>query len=152
MVPEPMRRRGRPADPEFEPSECLFYRFEGGRHAIGSVPRGLEVRSPDFSVNREKHGGVAEYVLFPDWPDWGIAEFKVGSIPAAIASTADVLFSWSLQHEPEEENYFHSGISTLKSGVPCRKSSQVSELVKKEFRQTLAEKMLVVREFQGDEF
>jgi len=57
-----------------------------------------------------------------------------------------------LQHKPEEVNYFHSEITTLRAGVPCKKSSQVNELVKKEFRQVLAERMLVVKAFQGDDF
>ena len=145
-----MHRQGRPTDPNFASNERLFYRFEG-HYTVGSVPRGLAVRSPDFSVNREKHGGIAEYVLIPDWPDWGIAEFEVGSIPPAKASEGAVSYSWSLQHEPEEHNYFHCEITTLKAGVRCRKSSQVSELVKKEFRQALAERMIVVREFRGDD-
>ncbi len=146
-----MRRLGRPADPEFQSSERLFYRFEGC-HTVDSAPSGLVVRSPDFSVNREKHGGLPEYVLIPNWLTWGIAEFSVESIPGARTSDGGVEYSWSLQHKPEEENYFHSEITTLKSGEPCTKSSQVNDIVKKEFRQALAEKMLVVKAFDGDDF
>jgi len=142
---------GRPVDPEFQPSERLFYRFEGP-YAVGSSPSGLGVRSPDFSVNREKHGGLPEFVLIPNWLTWGIAQFAVKSIPNAIASDGGVVYTWPLHHTPEEENYFHSEITTLKSGVRCTKSSQVNDIVKKEFRQMLAEQMLVVKAFEGDDF
>jgi len=139
-----MRRQGRLPDPEFEPSERLFYRFEGN-YALGSPLRGLQVRSPDFSVNREKHGGLPEYVLIPNWLGLGIAAFTVASIPGPAVSEGGVMFSWRVEHVPEEDNYHHSEIHTFKTGLKCIKGSQVSDTIKKGFRQALAEKMQVIK-------
>jgi len=139
-----MFRHGRPLDPEFDSAERLFYRFEG-EYALGASLRGLQVRSPDFSVNREKHGGLAAYVLIPNWLDLGIAAFTVSSIPGPATSEGEVTFSWRVEHVPEENNYHHSEIHTFKSGVKCTRSAQVSDTIKKGFRQALAEKMEVIK-------
>ena len=146
-----MIRAGRPADPDFSPDELLFYRLEGNFDA-GVAPRGLQVHSPEFSVNREKHGGLAEYVLIPDWTECGIAQFNVASVPGPKVSLGGVQFSWSVSHEPEDNNFHHSGVATLKAGVRCRKSSQINDLVKKEFKQELAEKMKVIKGCSIDDF
>lgn len=143
-IPEGMFRHGRPLDPEFDSAERLFYRFEG-EYALGASLRGLQVRSPDFSVNREKHGGLAAYVLIPNWLDLGIAAFTVSSIPGPATSEGEVTFSWRVEHVPEENNYHHSEIHTFKSGVKCTRSAQVSDTIKKGFRQALAEKMEVIK-------
>ncbi len=116
-IPEELLRRGRPVDPEFDPAERLFYRFEG-EYALGSSLRGLQVRSPDFSVNREKHGGLPVYVLIPNWPDLGIAAFTVSSIPGPVSSEGGIKFSWHIEHVPEEINYQHSEIHTFRGTRP----------------------------------
>jgi len=139
-----MRRRGRPVDQNFEMDERLFYRLEDA-YPVGSHPVGLSVRKPDFSVNREKHGGQPEYVLIPDWMHCGVAEFKCSDLPSELRSEGNVPYSWTVLHVPEDLNYHHSEVHTMKSGQNVHKQSQVSTLLYREFRQRLSESMLVIR-------
>jgi hypothetical protein len=143
-----MRRSGRPKRQDFDATEKLFYRLEE-YYPIGSSPSGLSVRSPNFSVNREKHGGRPEFVLIPRWGHCGIAVFRVQQIPGPITSPGDAMvYSWKVEHDPLEENYHHSEVWTFKKGSRCDPNSNVSKLVKREFRQRLAEAMRVLRPVQ----
>ncbi|HXJ38758.1 MAG TPA: hypothetical protein VNH18_05740 [Bryobacteraceae bacterium] len=131
-------------DAKFDPEEQLFYRFDGD-FKLGAPLRGIDVRSPDFSVNRAKHGGLPDFVLIPQWLTSGIAMFEVRAISWSMESEGKVTFSWSVEHVPEEENYHHSEVHTFKAGVKCEKSGQVSQMVKKAFRQAIAERMTVIK-------
>jgi len=141
-----MLRAGRPDDQEFAADEELYYRLDVA-YEVGERPSGLSVRKPDFSVNRSKHGGAPEYVLLPDWPNHGIAKFHVKGLPHKIKSEGDRAYSWKPAHAPEEKNYHHSEIHTYKGTVRAIKSSQINDLVYREFRQRLSEAMIVIRSF-----
>jgi hypothetical protein len=145
-----MRRAGRPDDQSFGLDERLFYRLDVF-YPVGETPTGLSVRKPDFSVNREKHGGLPEYVLIPKWRNFGIAEFRVKRMPGPIRSDGNKLYSWAPVHVPEEENYHHSEVRSFKEGVRALKSSQVSELAYREFRQRISEAMLVIKAFEENQ-
>ena len=147
-IPPEMLAQGRGEDPDFSPEERLFYRLNEN-YRVGEQPTGLDVHKPDFSVNREKHGGKPEYVLIPDWPDHGIAEFAVGSIPGPITSEGGKVHSWQVKHVPLDENYHHSEIHTYTNGVRASKSHQVNKTVYRIFRQLLSEQMVVIRSFKG---
>ena len=147
--------RERAPDRDFAQTEKLFYRLEIP-YEVGERPTGLAVRNPDFSINREKHGCIPAFVLLPNYPDHGIAEFCVSGIPSPIKSSGGPLYSWAVVHVPEEFNYFHSEVHTLKqsgdgneqpygSPVRCEKSSQVNKEVFREFRQRLSEAMTVIK-------
>ncbi len=145
-----MRQGGRPAIQDFDAQEKLFYRLEE-YYPVGASPSGLSIRRPDFSINREKHGGRAEYVLIPNWPDHGIAEFFVDHLPTNLRTAGAVQFTWSPIHVPEENNYFHSEVHTFKNGTRARKSSQLNDLIWREFKQRLSEKMRVIKSYTADD-
>lgn len=142
-----MRRSGRPVVDKFEPQERLFYRLDTA-YPVGEAPSGLSVRKPDFSTNREALGGKPIYVLLPEYPDYGIAEFKVVSLPASIPSEGGREYSWAPTHVPLEDNYYHSEVRTYKDRIRCEKSSQVNALVYRIFRQRLSEAMRVIKSYE----
>jgi hypothetical protein len=98
-IPPEMLQGDRCEDQAFADTEHLYYRLEEA-YPIGSHPLGLSIRNPDFSVNREKHGGRPEFVLIPDWPNFGIAEFTVADLPKPIKSSGGVVYSWKSIHVP----------------------------------------------------
>ncbi len=59
--------------------------------------------------------------------------------------------TFPVAHDPYEENYHHSEVSTAKNGTRCLKGTQVSQLVKREFRQRLAEAMVVIKAYVPQE-
>lgn len=145
-----MRRDGRSAKQDFTPGEHLYYRLEQS-YPIGSVPSGVSLRRPEFSVNRQRHGGKAEYVLIPSWLDHGIAEFEVRGIPKVLTSSGGVEYNWVAYHDPLDENYHHSEVRTYKGTTRLQRGSQVNDLVYREFRQRLSESMIVIKVYSGDD-
>lgn len=148
-VPDEMLLNGRGADQDFSESEMLFYRLKMPCGNAGDRPSGLDMEYPDFSVNREKHGGIPEFVLLPKWLTCGIGEFRKGDIPGPDTSDGGIEYSWPIIHVPEDMNYYHSEIQTFKSGVHCHRSSQVNKIVFRRFRQRLAEAMTITRQFDS---
>ena len=115
-IPEAMRPKKRPVDPEFSPKERLFRRIQpkhvlpGGRIDINAV------RLPDISVSREKHGGKPEYVLWGPrggrvkyLSDWGLAVIQVMNIPPTL-EYGGARFTFAPAHVPSSLNYYHSEI------------------------------------------
>jgi hypothetical protein len=148
-IPDEMLTRGRPAIQDFDNDELLFYRLEQ-YYPVGSHPSGLSLRRPEFSVNREKYGGKPDYVLIPDWLRFGIATFHPHDLPRLL-SAEEIPFTWSPVHIPEPANYHHSEVHTFKNGTKVRKSGQISELVWRQFKQLLGEKMVVLKSFEEDD-
>jgi hypothetical protein len=147
VVPDAMLRKDRAAHQEFDDSEMLYYRLKQPCGEIGDHPIGLDMEYPDFSVNRQKHGGLRDFVLIPNWKYLGIAEFAKGSIPGPDFSEGNIEYSWGVTHIPLDENYHHSEIWTYKGGTHCQRSSQVNKIVFRRFRQRISEAMTITKKY-----
>lgn len=134
-----MYRRGRPIDPVFTSNEALYCRIRQTDYVPGSS---LNVRSPDFSVNRSKYS-EPEDVLIPKWLDWGIVAFRVDAIPSSLTSAGGIEYRFEVLHAPDEDNYAHSEVHTLKGEQ--RDPADVPKTVKKVFRQVLSERVWLIK-------
>jgi hypothetical protein len=114
-----MLRNGRDVEPNFSPEESLYFRckldwLEDGRIKPASI------RFPDQSVNRERFSKVSD-VLFPDsssesrgWIHWGVARVQVRDVPDEISSAGGVRCTFTVEHDPEEDNFAHSELRVYK--------------------------------------
>jgi hypothetical protein len=140
-----MYRKGRPVDAEFLPSELLYYRISV-TGPIGSRPDGVDIRLPEDSVNRGKYSEPGD-VLFPEYFHLGVAEFPVSKIPAPRSftdqqgNTRD--YELKVEHDPEEENYAHSEVRAFRESLRVTRTGKIPITVKSEFRQLIAEAMVV---------
>jgi hypothetical protein len=141
--PERMYRKGRSVDPEFEPSEDLYYRCQS-QHVAESRLLPTALRFPDFSVNRAKYS-LPEDVLIPDYQTWGIAAFKVEDIPSGRTSDINTTYTWQVVHDPNEDNYAHSEVRTYKNKYYA-KNLDVSKIIKKEFRQIVSDRARIIKQ------
>ncbi len=148
-IPEAMRRKKRPVDPEFSPRERLFRRIQpkhllpGGRIDINAV------RLPDISVSREKHRGKPEYVLWGPrggkvkyLSDWGIASIHVMNIPPALEYEG-ACFTFAPAHVPSKLNYYHSEIRCFdknKTHLP-KLNDKISKKAQMRWRRELRNRM-----------
>lgn len=114
--PEPMLRKGRPADQHFNAEERLFRRIPPNCVLPEEKIDLRAIELPDISVNREKHEGIPEYVLYGmfhgkprHFKNWGIAAISAGGIPPEIESDG-MTYLFMPVHRPEEHNYYHSEI------------------------------------------
>jgi len=110
----------------------------------------VRVKSFDISVNWSKYSKPWD-VIFGS-PTAGIALFVVWDIrrelPTDLASEqreTRKLHSYGPVHEPYDDNYSHTEIAVIKDGKRVTKSSAVGELAKKEFRQIISDKSLILR-------
>jgi hypothetical protein len=141
--PGRMYRQDRLVDPEFAPSEDLYYRCQA-QHVAESRLLPTALRFPDFSVNRAKYS-LPEDVLIPDYQTWGIAAFQVKDIPPDQKSDASTTYTWGVIHDPNVDNYAHSEIRTYKNGYYA-KNLDVSKTVKKAFRQILSDRARIIKQ------
>ena len=138
-----MYRNGRLIDPFFDEDELLYNRCLS-EHVYREQLLPTGIRFPDWSVNRAKYS-EPEDVLVPNFQDWGIAQFEVRNIPKSLISPApgNVKFDFKVEHDPLNDNYSHSEVRTYKNGHHS-KNLNVSTTVKKEFRQMLSEKTVLI--------
>jgi hypothetical protein len=61
-----------------------------------------------------------------------------------LANQTLKLHYYKVEHDPEEYNYAHTEIRVYKDGVRVKKSSQIGELAKKEFRQIISDRAFVL--------
>ena len=135
-------------DNNFTPAERLFLRL----NPVGWVPEVAsqqkiplnEVRFPDFSVNREKYSRP-EDVLRPNWPDYGIASFRVMDVPESLVhEQTGHQFDFRVEHVPEPDNYAHSEVRTYEGGQRARR--EPSKAVRLRFRAILQQRIILIRE------
>jgi hypothetical protein len=136
-----MYRNGRSIDPCFDGDELLYNRCLL-EHINGEQLLPTGIRFPDWSVNRAKYS-EPEDVLVPDFQDWGIAQFEVRNIPKSLISPGSVKFDFKVEHDPLNDNYSHSEVRTYKNGQHS-KDLDVNKTVKKEFRQLLSERTVLI--------
>jgi hypothetical protein len=130
-VPSRLLRQGRPADPDFLPSELLFRRIHPRQFLEGRVDE-TSLESPDFSVNREKYSVPGDVVA--QHAGFGICAFRVRDIPPRIQSGDGRVFTFPVEHVPEEDNYSHSEVRTYCDGERVLKPKKAPNTVRTEFR------------------
>ena len=114
-TPERLLQQGRAIDPEFAPGESLYLRYSPQIEATEDLPASaMAIRFPDFSVNRGKYS-EPEDVLIPNWPDFGIAAFRVRDVPTSVSGRG-IVYEFKVEHDPLELNYAHSEVRTYKDG------------------------------------
>jgi hypothetical protein len=134
-----MYRRERPVNPQFDAAERLFRRcvdleIREGRVFADQIPF-----YPAMSVNRSRYS-YPEDVIYPEIWRCGVFSFRVDAIPDRYA-IAGAGYEWLPSHEPEDDNYAHSEVHTLKNGVFSQ--TKLSLTVKKHFRALLAKSSTV---------
>jgi len=137
-----MFRKGRPVDPIFDPSEHLFFRIPPDAVVGGVDP--IDIRFPEFSVNRGKHG-YYWYLLYPEFLAFGVVEFLVSDIPTPLQSEGGVEYAFRPEHDPEDGNYAHSEVRTFK-GKTRHQKSNLPQGIKKEFRESLVQRMVLIHD------
>jgi len=141
--PSRMYRNGRGIDGEFPPTENLFFRCALDETFETTRIKPAAVRFPDQSVNRERYSRCTD-VLIPDGSsksqDWillGVARVHVKDVPRETQSTGKVSFRFTVEHDPEDNNYGHSELRVYKN-EQRETNGKVNATVKKEYRTKLA--------------
>jgi hypothetical protein len=125
-------------DPGFEPSERLFRRVSVTALVGGSIDD-IALPSPSFSVNREKYSAPRDVLLGLD--GFRVAAFSVGDLPGDLEEGAS-RYSMNIEHEPEPDNYSHSGIHTFRDGL--KMGSKPSKVIRKKLRDLLRRKITIL--------
>lgn len=149
-IPDHFLVNGQQTIQEFEADESLYFRFSSKHFSDENRLPVAAIRFPDFSVNRGRFSRPID-VLFPNWIDWGIAEFKVSAIPSPLRSDDEKderEFCFKAYHDPIDtthpayteqqfENYAHTEIRAFLEGEHFTKDPPKS--VKKKFRLKLSD-------------
>ena len=148
--PTRMMRNGRSVDPGFGFCHRLYYRCESEEDIHGDRLLAPRVKSFDISVNWSKYSKPWDVVF--GYPNAGIALFFVFDIKRDLPTDRSSdqrepvkIHSFGPVHEPYDNNYSHSEIAVFKDDVRVRKSSAIGEKAKKEWRQIISDKSLVLR-------
>jgi hypothetical protein len=141
-----MYREDRDIDPEFLPSELLYYRMRVAG-PVGSRPvGGIDIRLPEDSVNRGKYSEPGD-VLFPKYFHLGVVQFPVSAIPASRSFTNQQRmtreYALNVEHKPDYDNYAHSNIIAFRDRARAKDSGEIPKTLKSEFRQLIAEAMVI---------
>lgn len=144
--PPRLFRFGRAVDTDFSSDELLFIRCTlDWFDAEGNVNPAY-VGFPNQSTNRSKYSKPRD-VLLPDqrpesrtWLLWGVVSLRVSSIPSKIIGPQPhcIEYTFSVEHEPENDNYSHSELSVYKQGKRENKGKKINQEVKKAYREHLA--------------
>lgn len=116
VVPEEMRRKGRPEDPHFDDDEELYRRFPP-EYLDGQSIALEALELPDMSVNRQKHGPPHWLLLDEQFAGWGVLAFEVRHIPAEIIQDGVTTYTFGPKHRPLKNNYPHSEVWAYRDGV-----------------------------------
>ena len=152
-----MYRNGRPIDPDLPATEklhlrCLLEAIDQRGHI-----KPANIHFPDQSVNRQRFSRPRD-VLLRDGSEqskafilWGVASILVSDLPpddqtTGGAGSRGITYSFSAEHDPEEDNYSHTELRVYKNGQRERKSKKINSQVKKRYRTNLAlQTRIVVR-------
>ena len=137
-IPDEMRRKARPVDPNFSPDEDLYIRFQ---NLDGEKINPLDIRYPDQSVNRSKYS-QPEWVLLPKFEDWGYGAFEVRDVPPSITSETNVTHYLAVEHVPLDENYSHSEVRSYKNGKRVKQKQRKVGLL---FRVRISQRARVLK-------
>lgn len=114
-VPGEMHWDDRPVDHEFSDLETLYRRISSDVLRPGMKIPFYALPLPDVSVNRSKHGGRMEYVLYDvtnqkHLAKHGVVALKAGHVVQPTGVRTDRMIQVRLSHEPLALNYFHAEI------------------------------------------
>jgi hypothetical protein len=142
-----MLRDERPADNRFRFYHCLYYRCNQ-EDVIGNRLLGARISYKNPSVNWSKYGKPWDVIF--DFPDSGIAQFVVCALPKELPIEVQLgvkpkPHSFFPAHVPELTNYAHSEIWTFKDGAHVENPRGLPETVKKEFRQIMSDRGVILR-------
>ena len=139
-----MYRNGREPVAHFAPDELLYMRVEPDHVNSRGVPMASAFRLPSQSVNRSKYS-EPEWVLIPNYQEWGILSFERQDIPEELRSSQpppdqSAEYRFAVEHDPRDDNYSHSEIRAYRKGRnEFNERLQVVRTVKQKFRMRLAE-------------
>lgn len=138
---------GRPADPEFLPTEELYFRIpalQAGEESTDFVPPGT-IRSLPFSVNRQKHSDPHDVII--GYPNCGIAVLRVQDVPTHLKSDTGIRFDFVVEHMPvddeEANNYAHTEVKVFRDGKEVNNKA-LGNKVKAAFREMVSQKTRVL--------
>ena len=135
-------------DQEFRASDHLYYRC-ATEDVVGDRLLPARISYANTSVNWSKYSKPWDVIF--DHPEYGIARFIVRDLPVElprdvpVGAKAPLAHSFFPSHVPEKENYAHSEIWTWRDGNRMPKA-KLPELVKKEFRQIMSDRSLVLHQ------
>jgi len=144
-------RQGRSPDDDFKAEHPLYYRIESADELDGNYLDPDKIRTAfNVSVNWSKYSKPWDVIF--DNPPAGIGSVLVRQVSVDLPHdrTPDHAHQvvkphlYRLRHDPFDENYSHSLIAVIKDGQPVTKSKQVGELAKREFRQLLSDKCVIL--------
>ena len=143
---------GRPVDQGYRWYHRLYYRC-AAEDVAGDRLLPVRVKSFDVSVNWSKYSKPWDVIF--GHPDAGIALFVVCEInrdlPTELPKSAarpelqPKPRTYRPWHEPLDENYSHTEIAVFRDGMRVKKTSQISDEAKKEFRQIISDRSRVIR-------
>ena len=153
--PDRMYRNSRALDNDFAADELLYRRFSKNEVAEGRLlPSAIDF--PDWSINRQKYSEPGD-VRFPAGCEeiyfcCGVVGFKVSDIPTSLTiETTPAVFTFDVQHRPEDDNYSHSEVWTYKDGYHSsdkKFKKKINTMLKKKFRQILSDRTYVIEDCQ----
>lgn len=141
LIPEDMKRNGRPALDGFDPSESLYYRFDSLEN--GKIPV-QGIRFPDQSTNWSRLGPPEwlRLVEHPKFANAGLAAVVVDKIPKSLKPpTGGKDHNFKPAHVPEDENYPHAEIQLVKDG---KRAKSYNDMVRMEYRIRIAQASTIV--------
>lgn len=120
---------------EFDPDEQLYFRVRPDEDLLDVVTLD-DIPSLPFSVNRGSLSKREDVIA--NHPGWGIIGFPVKALPhILISEPTKVNYEFRLVPKVEQGNQAHVDVICLKSGKEVRKSSQISEGIKIQFRESI---------------
>jgi hypothetical protein len=141
--PERLWTGNRLVNPNFEPDEFLYRRFNSRNVAPNGKILPTAFKFPGCSVNRSLYSKPDDVLLHdhPKYKNWGIAQFTV-SQASISGSCPKGDYSFQVFHVPTPDNYSHSEIECFINGnIP----DDVPNVIKKKFREQLAQELIVFR-------
>jgi hypothetical protein len=146
-----MLRNGRAVDEAFKGRHHLYMRCTKEDVAHDRVIA-ARIKYDNPSVNWSKYSRPWDVIF--DFPGYGIARFVVRYLPRELPKNPPGMPSkkqsqlkiqtFYPRHEPEQQNYSHCEIRTFQNGV-VQSKPRISETVKKEFRQIMSDRSLVIQ-------
>jgi hypothetical protein len=146
-IPTRLHRNGRPIDNNFLPFHCVYFRFTTedilGTHLIpGRIPYF------DVSVNWSKYSCPLDVII--RYSACGIARLFVFCLPVIVPielrnKKRDIYHhKFCFEHDPEDDNYSHSQITSFKGSERILRSSSISATAKKEIRQLISDRSFII--------
>jgi len=139
-----MIQGNRQPDDRFRPKDQLYRRCKIEEIIDGHLT-GVSLRLDDMSTNWSKYSKPWDVIF--DYPGYGIARFRVLDLPTDLPTedppgATVASHSFRPQHRPCQNNYAHTEIWAFSEGQ--RKPRVNSNTVKKEFRQLMSDRSLVL--------